>query len=117
MFYLPYRLADLSAVLVKCLAAGHKPETNRWALEWWSLVQTDNLLFHVMLLVSALDLEWHRENPNISYSERYTRECIRLLRDRVQDPVNGASNPTIGAVATLATLAVSHILYLFIVIY
>ena len=59
------------------------------------------------LLVSALDLEWQWEKPNTFHSEKYTKECIRLLRDRVQDPVNGASNQTIGAVATLASLEVS----------
>jgi hypothetical protein len=64
----------------------------------------------MMLLVSAFDLEWQRGTPNTFHSGKYTRECIRLLRDRVQDPVNGASNQTIGAVATLASLEVG-ILY------
>jgi hypothetical protein len=61
----------------------------------------------MMLLVSAFDLEWQRGKPNTFHSEKYTKECIRLLRDRVQDPVSGASNQTIGAVATLASLEVS----------
>lgn len=93
-------------MLGKCLPAGHTPETNPYALGWWPLVQTDNLLFHMMLLVSAFDLEWQKGKPNTFHSEKYTKECIRLLRDRVEDPVNGASNQTIGAVATLASLEV-----------
>ncbi|KIM94770.1 hypothetical protein OIDMADRAFT_60544 [Oidiodendron maius Zn] len=95
----------LSALIVKWLPAGYKPETNPFALSWWSLVQTDNLLFRTILLVSALDLESHSEKPNIFHSERYTIESMQLLRARVQDPVHGTSNQTIGAVATLASLA------------
>ena len=60
----------------------------------------------MMLLVSAFDLEWQKGKPNTFYSKKYTKECIRLLRDRVEDPVNGVSNQTIGAVATLASLEV-----------
>jgi hypothetical protein len=71
------------------------------------LVQTDNLLFHTILLVSAFDVESHSEKPNILVSANYMTECMQLLRTRVQDPVYGASNQTIGAVATLASLAVS----------
>ena len=73
------------------------------------MARTDNLLFHTMLLVSVFDLESRSEKPNIFYLERYTEECMQLLRDRIQDPVYGASNQTIGAVATLATLAVSDL--------
>jgi hypothetical protein len=42
---------------------------------------------------------------------------MRLLRDRIQDPVYGASNETIGAVATLAVLAVSDLHYILIPFY
>jgi hypothetical protein len=91
----------------KWVPAGYTQETNPFALKWWLLVQTDNLLLHTILLVSAFDLESHSEKPNIFHSANYTTECMQLLRTRVQDPVYGASNQTIGAVATLASLAVS----------
>ena len=77
------------------------------ALGFWPLVQTDTLLLHAILQVSAFDLEWQKGEPNSHHSEKYAKECIRLLRDRVQDPVYSASNQTIGAVATLASLEAS----------
>jgi len=84
---------------------------------WSDLVQSDNLLFHTMLLTVAFNLERRIEKPNIFYSEMYVGECIRLLRDRIQDPVYGASNPTIGAVTTLSCLAVSDLHYIVIPFY
>ena len=91
----------------KWLPTGYRQETNPFALKWWPLVHTDNLLFHTVLLASAFDLESHSGKPNTFYSERYTAECMQLLRARLRDPVCAASNQTIGAVATLASLAVS----------
>lgn len=60
-----------------------------------------------MLQVSAVDLEWQTGKPNSFSSVKYTRESTRLLRDRLQHPVQGISNETIGAVATLAALEVN----------
>lgn len=91
----------------KYVPAGYSPESSPYVLQWWPLVKTDNLLFHVMLLGSAFDLEWHNQRPNSFRSVAYTKECMRLLRARVEDQACGVNNQTIGAVATLASLAVS----------
>jgi hypothetical protein len=53
-----------------------------------------------------VELELLQGKPNIFHSERYTRESIRLLRQRIEDPGKSVSNETISAVATLATLEV-----------
>ena len=65
------------------------------------------MFHHVMLQVSAFELEWLRGYPNTYDLDKYHQEGIRMLRDRVQDPVTSVSNETIAAVASLASLEVS----------
>ena len=69
-------------------------------------MQADAFLYHVVLQVSAFELEWRRGIPNTFHSEAYARECIRLLKDRVENSVSGISDQTIAAVATLASIEV-----------
>jgi len=73
---------------------------------WWPLVREDTLLLHVMLHVTAFELEWLKGSPNGFHSEVYAMENIMILRNRVQDPMVGSSDQTITAVATLASFEV-----------
>ncbi|KIM93359.1 hypothetical protein OIDMADRAFT_61697 [Oidiodendron maius Zn] len=95
----------LSAVIPKLLPAGCRPETSPLVLGWWPLVQSDDLLFYTVLLASIFDLEWQNGKSNTCLSETCMKVCLHLLKERVRDPVYGARNQTIGAVATLASLA------------
>jgi hypothetical protein len=61
-----------------------------------------------MLHSSALDLEALLESPNKFHSEVYFGEIIRLLRDRLPDPLLCASDATMGSVAVLAAAEVSE---------
>ncbi|KAH6673542.1 hypothetical protein B0J14DRAFT_50692 [Halenospora varia] len=94
----------LEGVFKRCLPVGYSLGSTSFALGWWNMVRADPFLHHVMLQVSAIELESMRGMPNICHSDTYNRECIRQLRDRVEDPICGLSNETIGAVATLASL-------------
>jgi hypothetical protein len=69
-------------------------------------VLSDPVLLHVMLQVSALHLEWTQGEPNRFHSNLYARECIRLLKERVEGEGNAITDQTIGAVGALACLEV-----------
>lgn len=69
----------------------------------------DQVLFHATLQLSAFDLE------NLTGEETKTRpkllldkECIRLLRERVEDPILGISDQTIASVLFLMIIAVCN---------
>lgn len=94
----------LSGIINKCLPAGHTPNNNPLIKGLWPLVQSDAFFFNVILQVSAVELEYLQGRPNTFHSEKYTSESIHMLRKRILDPTTAASNETISAVATLATL-------------
>jgi hypothetical protein len=76
--------------------------------EWWSLAYDDPVLFHATLQLGALDLEILKsEDPNSMSKLMLSKECIRLLRQRVEDPVLGVSDKTIGSVLFLIIVEVS----------
>ena len=60
---------------------------------------------HVILQISAINLEQLR-GEEARRSRLLMGECIRLLRDRVQDQVLGVSDQTLVAVANLAAIEV-----------
>jgi hypothetical protein len=97
----------LSYINGRCLPTGCTPERNEFAQSIWPLVQSDKMFHHVMLQISAFELEWLRGYPNKYDLDKYHQEGIRMLRDRVQDPVTSISDETIAAVASLASLEVS----------
>lgn len=75
-----------------------------------SLSVTDSLLFHSNLQVSARSLERRQGLKWSTSSDVVERECVRLLRERVQDPVLGISNHTLGAIARMMEVEVSFCL-------
>ena len=86
-------------------APGKNPQTEYYA----PIIYSDAVLFHVTLQLSALHLE--KTNPKGDrQSKRLMGECLRLLRERVQELSNSdlaVSDQTISAVAGLAAIEVS----------
>ena len=103
--YLWYGISpDLSTIVVRSF-----PFFNTKSIInlWWPFLRQDELLFNVVLCLSAVSLDALRY-PNIQgYSTRLMTECIRLLQQRVADPSNGVSDETIIAVANLMAIEVS----------
>jgi hypothetical protein len=62
-------------------------------------------MFHATLQLSAIRLENRMSGIHVE-SRRLMGECIRLLNNRVRDPLLNVSDQTIGAVAILATVEV-----------
>lgn len=78
---------------------------------WWPDVCLDPLLFNVVLLASALDIENLREQKKNSMRlASLNKECIGLLQERLYDPVQGLSDRSINAVMLLAVIEVSLLL-------
>ena len=73
---------------------------------WWPFVRTDDVLFHVTLLLSSLSLERLKGHSTTPHTKQLLAECIRLLSQRVEDPVLGISDQTVVAVANLAAIEV-----------
>jgi hypothetical protein len=80
-------------------------------MSWPTLAGTDSLLFHSNLQVSARSLERRQGLKWSKYSDIVARECVRLLRERVQDPVLGLSNHTLGAIARMMEVEVRRKYY------
>lgn len=85
-------------------------ENNPTTTYYVPLVWNDQVLFHATLQLSAMRLSKHRISQNVKLDSdtkmQLETECIRLLRDRVenQDLGKGVSDQTISAVATLAAI-------------
>ena len=64
-------------------------------------------MFHATLQLSAFDLETRKGEENDNRPKLILdKECIRLLRERVEDPVLGVSDQTMGSVLFLAIVEV-----------
>ena len=91
-------------------APGKNPQTEYYA----PIIYGDAVLFHVTLQLSALHLEKAHDKSDVRQSKRLMAECIRLLRERVQDSSDSGiavSDETISAVARLAAIEASVILW------
>jgi hypothetical protein len=72
------------------------------------MASEDALLFHATLQLSALDLEVLKGEIGLSRTSFLLRkECISLLRERVEKPLLGVSDETIAAVIYLTIVEVS----------
>lgn len=81
------------------------PQTEYYA----PMVYSDPVLFHVTLQLSALHLEKLEAKKNLRQSKQLMAECLRLLRERIENSsVSGeaVSDQTISAVAGLAAIEV-----------
>lgn len=99
-------LTDLSTIVFRSYPFF---KTNSVIRLWWPFIQTDRVLFHVILQLSALNLETLKSQPDGDHSRQLMRECIRLLRERVQDEILGISDQTIVAVANLTAIEVNDL--------
>lgn len=81
--------------------------TSAVAQLWWPFIQADTLLFHVILLLSAINYEQLTQENDLRRSKVLMIESLRLLRNRVQDETLGTSDQTIVAVANLLTIEVN----------
>lgn len=84
------------------------PFFTRGVLEhvWWPTIQTDDLLYHTILLLNSLHLEKLQQGLSAwrSQTKELMRECISILRSRIDD--GSVPIETIMSVAILASIAV-----------
>jgi hypothetical protein len=104
---LTFPIPDLTVIRAKCLPIGFKPENNPIALLFWDAIQGDPFLDQVALQVAAVDLEWAKEKPGAHSSNALSKESVRILRERLKDPILGTSDETIAAASMLAVIEVS----------
>ena len=73
---------------------------------WWPTIQTDDLLYHTILLLNSLHLEKLQKGLSAwrSQTKELMRECISILRSRIDD--GSVPIETIMSVAILASIAV-----------
>ena len=73
---------------------------------WWSFVRMDDVLFHIILLLSTLSLERVEQQAEERYSKKLLGECVSPLSNRLQAAGLGISDYTVVAVANVATIEV-----------
>ncbi|KAK4495178.1 hypothetical protein PRZ48_013505 [Zasmidium cellare] len=73
---------------------------------WWPFVTADELLFHVVMLLSSIDLARTSGTTDDNSEAELFSESLSLLRGRLADPTatTSISNATVAAVALLAAL-------------
>ncbi|KAK4889150.1 hypothetical protein LTR27_012053 [Elasticomyces elasticus] len=70
---------------------------------WWPFVRGDDVLFHVVLLLSGLDRDYLREQHDSVHSRSLMDQCLSLLNARILTP-EGTNDGTIVAIASLAAM-------------
>lgn len=102
-----FNVTDLCTAVYKSFPWQPASDVNPTTAYYVPLVWTDEVLFHAILELSASRMmHYSSTRSGIVAPYRIMGECIRLLAERVQDPVLGISDQTISAVATLASLEV-----------
>lgn len=71
---------------------------------WWPFVRSDEVLFHVVLLLSGLDRDHLQSQHNTLHTRQLLDQCLSLLNNRVQDPVASTNDHTLVAIASLAAM-------------
>ncbi|KAF2158833.1 hypothetical protein M409DRAFT_30705 [Zasmidium cellare ATCC 36951] len=73
---------------------------------WWPFVQADDLLFHVVMLLSSIDLARTSNITDTTSEAQLFGQSVSILRSRLAEPTasNSISDATIAAVALLAAL-------------
>lgn len=75
---------------------------------WWEWATQDSVLFHATLRLSSLHLAELRGDKDQSVSKGLlNKECIRLLRERIEDPILSITDQTIGSLLFLIIIEVS----------
>ncbi|KAK5119777.1 hypothetical protein LTR85_007353 [Meristemomyces frigidus] len=71
---------------------------------WWPFVRGDEVLFHVILLLSGLDREHLQAQDDSIHSRQMLDQCLTLLNARVRDPVASVNDHTLVAIASLVAM-------------
>jgi len=74
-------------------------------------LRDDPLLFHSILQLSAHRSREIQPSYPVKMIPELAQKCIQLLQERVQDPIAGISDGSIGAVAILATIEVYRLVF------
>lgn len=78
---------------------------------WWEWAGQDAVLFHATLHLAAFDLsELAGEHSQIMSKQLLNRDCIRLLRERIEDPILGIGDQTMGSILFLIIVDVRPLL-------
>ncbi|KAK1068697.1 hypothetical protein LTR74_005355 [Friedmanniomyces endolithicus] len=78
--------------------------TSRPLIEiWWPFVRADDVLFHVILLLSGLDREHLQQQHDSVHSRQLLDQCLSLLQARILTP-EGVNDGTLVAIASLAAM-------------
>ncbi|KAI7212082.1 hypothetical protein KC333_g7315 [Hortaea werneckii] len=80
--------------------------TRQLVTMWWHFVRADDLLFHVVLLVSGLDQDALRKTGQSIETRQMLDRCLNLLGAQIRDPIASTTDHTLVAIASLA--AVEH---------
>ncbi len=70
---------------------------------WWPFVREDQVLFNVILLLSGMDRN-QEQSYNTNHNRQMLDQCLRLLNNRIVDPVASTNDHTLVAIATLASM-------------
>ncbi|TKA74133.1 hypothetical protein B0A55_06832 [Friedmanniomyces simplex] len=70
---------------------------------WWPFVRADDVLFHVVLLLSGLDREHLQQQHDSVHSRHLLDQCLSLLNARILTP-EGMNDGTLVAIASLAAM-------------
>ena len=75
--------------------------------EWLKFAVTDAALLHATLVISALHVALLRGKAFSVDAFRHRREAVKILNERLNDPMLSATDPTILAISCLALIEVS----------
>lgn len=75
---------------------------------WWPFFRDNQLLFHVVLLLSALDRDKLQGHNNSIHSKQLLDQCLQLLNQQVQTSETGTNDYTLTSIAALAALEFSR---------
>lgn len=71
---------------------------------WWPFVRDDEVLFHIVLLLSGLDRQHLTGQHDTVHTRQLLGKSLSLLNGRIQDPVAGTNDHTLVSIASLAAM-------------
>jgi hypothetical protein len=75
--------------------------------EWMRFAITDTALLHVTLVISALHVALLRGKEFSVDAFRHQREAVKVLNDKLNDPILSSTDSTILAISCLSLIEVS----------
>lgn len=87
------------------------PGSNPFLVSWWPLALKDPVLFNVSLQTASWDDEF-RAKKGFSQSAILMRDCVSLLRQKIESPSLAFQDATMNAIVTLAAIEVITVLVL-----